>query len=376
MLFHSLGRAAGWALFTSLVVVSSARAESPVVATPTPATAPAPANTTPAAPTPTNESAAAATPPTEKAEGWSPEEITAAKARCEAVLKSLDVALTIEEPVRDGQCGTPMPVKLTRIGSVTFAPAPTLTCDMVAGLAKWIKHDLQPLARAHLGGPVTGISTMSSYSCRNAYGREDAHLSQHGKANAIDIGGFSTQHDTAMVLASWGPIAREVKAQVAKDEALKRAAEAKARTLEAKNGAKPQLRPAEPGKQFGTQPSISTSALRPAVDIELPLKPSLGISPSIGFAPPQHLGGPEGQPSAATTPTPAVPAKPAASAAAVPVVPAMPDETEAHRMQFLRLAHDTACVTFSTVLGPEANGYHRNHFHLDLSDRKSKPICE
>jgi hypothetical protein len=373
MLFHNLGRAAGWALLTSLAVVSTARAESPVVATPAPTAAPASANTAPTVPTPTNETAAA---PPEKAEGWSAEEITAAKARCEAVLKSFDVALTIEEPVRDGQCGTPMPVKLTRIGSVTFNPAPTLTCDMVAGLAKWIKQDLQPLARAHLGGPVTGISTMSSYSCRNAYGREDAHLSQHGKANAIDIGGFSTQHDTAMVLASWGPIAREVKAQVAKDEAIRRAAEAKARALEAKNGTKPPLKPAEPGKQFGTQPAIAASALRPAVDIELPLKPSLGLSPSIGFAPPQHLGGPEGQPTATAAPAPAVPVKPAANAAAAPLVPAMPDETEAHRMQFLRLAHDTACVTFSTVLGPEANGYHRNHFHLDLSDRKSKPICE
>ena len=34
---------------------------------------------------------------------------------------------------------------------------------------------------------------------------------------------------------------------------------------------------------------------------------------------------------------------------------------------FLAYAHDAACGAFTTVLGPQANAAHRNHFHLDLS---------
>jgi len=34
---------------------------------------------------------------------------------------------------------------------------------------------------------------------------------------------------------------------------------------------------------------------------------------------------------------------------------------------FLRRVHRGACDTFSTVLGPLADSYHRDHFHLDLA---------
>jgi hypothetical protein len=34
--------------------------------------------------------------------------------------------------------------------------------------------------------------------------------------------------------------------------------------------------------------------------------------------------------------------------------------------RLLRYAHDAACSQFTTVLGPEANAQHRDHFHVDL----------
>jgi hypothetical protein len=34
---------------------------------------------------------------------------------------------------------------------------------------------------------------------------------------------------------------------------------------------------------------------------------------------------------------------------------------------FLRQAHGSACGTFKTVLGPGSDGYHEDHFHLDLA---------
>jgi hypothetical protein len=34
--------------------------------------------------------------------------------------------------------------------------------------------------------------------------------------------------------------------------------------------------------------------------------------------------------------------------------------------RLLRFAHDSACATFTTTLGPEANAQHHDHLHLDL----------
>lgn len=38
---------------------------------------------------------------------------------------------------------------------------------------------------------------------------------------------------------------------------------------------------------------------------------------------------------------------------------------------FLRDVHGSACGTFRTVLGPESDRHHRDHFHLDLQNRRS-----
>ena len=39
---------------------------------------------------------------------------------------------------------------------------------------------------------------------------------------------------------------------------------------------------------------------------------------------------------------------------------------DADRRAFLRVVHRSACRRFRTVLGPDYNGAHANHFHLDL----------
>ncbi len=45
-------------------------------------------------------------------------------------------------------------------------------------------------------------------------------------------------------------------------------------------------------------------------------------------------------------------------------------------MAFLKTVHRQACQYFGTVLGPEANQAHRDHFHLDLAPRRRSNYCE
>jgi hypothetical protein len=52
------------------------------------------------------------------------------------------------------------------------------------------------------------------------------------------------------------------------------------------------------------------------------------------------------------------------------------DSTKEAASVFLHEAHDDACEIFGTVLGPDANEAHHNHFHLDMKARKHRGICE
>jgi hypothetical protein len=55
----------------------------------------------------------------------------------------------------------------------------------------------------------------------------------------------------------------------------------------------------------------------------------------------------------------------------VPVLPAKRSEPRPEQ-HFLKRIHQLACSQFATVLGPDANRDHRNHFHLDLVQRSSR----
>lgn len=279
---------------------------------------------------------------------WSEQEIKQAKAHCTAVLAGVDAIKVAEDPIKQGECGSPVLFKVSSVSkspAVELSPPVLLTCDMVASLDKWIKRDVQPQARALLGGSIIKIDTMSSYSCRNAYGRTKSRLSEHGKANAIDIASFSTAKDTTTVLAGWGLTVRELKVIAA--------AKAEAERVAAQKAA---------GGTSGTLPRVITPPASggvpvpsiPGVIISGPNGPRLPPNSALGVAP-AHLGGPKAQDG-----------KPASQVAAG-------SDT---KMRFLKEIHAAACKHFGTVLGPEANNAHKNHFHLDMAPRQRANFCE
>lgn len=317
-------------------------------------------------------------------DAWSGEEIAQAKAYCDKVLHGVEAVLEPADPIKDGECGAPAPVRLISIGrdpEITLSPPATVSCDLVVMLAGWIKEDLQPLARKHLGAPVVRLRTMSSYSCRNAYGRKSTRLSEHALANAIDVGSFATSDGKeADLLKGWGLTARDVQAIVAKAKAAAdRKKEADARKAKSRTPADATKVHAMGAKTPGpVYLTASAGALAP-----LPVrKPSMAerqwrvrlvaVGRTASPPPPErakprsasgtvlassasHLGGPDD--------------------AADDVVPRAFDPEDGIAL-FLRAAHETACKRFGTVLGPEANEAHRNHFHLDMATRKRSNYCE
>lgn len=291
--------------------------------------------------------------------GWSKEEIDIAKSRCTSLLAGLKVVMSPVDPLRQGECGSPAPVEVISIGSnpqVTLSTPVIMTCDMAAGLHKWLKNDVQPAARQILGSPVVRLDIMSSYSCRNAYGRKKTRLSEHGRANAVDVGAFVTQKGESVdVLTYWGHTERELRAQIAASAAAAKVQAAKADAIKREaERAQAALDAEKPKEHPVVRRDMAAPGLRGSIAETTAGSSTVnhGAAPTAMSLTPQHLGGPKK--SVAT----------AASSAAD------------RKQSFLRQVHAAACSTFGTLLGPEANAAHRNHFHLDMAERKSGNYCE
>ena len=179
----------------------------------------------PAASPAAGHAAGAAAPAAEPApaHGWTETEIATARARCNAVLARYEAIATPMEPIREGDCGTPYPVQVTSIGKVTLSQPAIVNCEVIAVLGDWLAMDVQPSAKQLLGARVTGLEVLSSYSCRNAYGRKRSRLSEHGRANAIDIKSFTIDRNQPVdLMADWGLTERDIKARIAAAEAAAR----------------------------------------------------------------------------------------------------------------------------------------------------------
>ena len=318
---------------------------------------------------------------------WSDREIIAALKDCLKRLAPLGAAVEIAEPVRQERCGAPAPVVLKRIGSgpnaVEFQPAPMLNCAMVASLHAWIEKTLQPAAHELLGSPVTRIRA-SGYVCRNRVGTvfHSDRLSEHALANAIDITGFVTADGRSVnVLGQWGPTVRDLReeaerAEEEEERAEEAAAEAKAAAQAAEKQAAEAARAAKAAR--GTkQADAKAAAARAREEAERKRqdaqeKDALWRKTLTRVAELKKLG----RTSDAADQTPRARRRDekknvdARSPTPTPASASKPEDRQSAERVFLRRLHDGACRTFTTVLGPDANEAHRNHFHFDLAARK------
>jgi hypothetical protein len=57
---------------------------------------------------------------------------------------------------------------------------------MAAAIGDWVREEIGPAA-ADLGAPLRSIENYDSYDCRGQNRVKGARLSEHGKANALDI---------------------------------------------------------------------------------------------------------------------------------------------------------------------------------------------
>jgi hypothetical protein len=293
-------------------------------------------------------------------EEWPAEDIARAREQCMHVLSSTSADIEWMEPVKKGTCGLPAPIRLKSIGSepkIVFDPPVQVNCRMVTALGTWAKSSLQPEAKQRFSSQVVRIVGASGYSCRNIYNLPNARLSQHALANAIDIGGFGLANGRVVgVLRGWGLTERDIKAQAK----AKAAAVAKAKAERAKGGGKDVE--AADAKLASLKGDDTRDGKPPASD-------KAAVSAKAGLAEKAKKNLTRASLTAASNGTSKAPI------AADSTTETGPAKSTKEAL-FLRAIHNGACGSFGTVLGPEANDPHRNHFHLDLIQRRSSGYCE
>ena len=140
--------------------------------------------------------------------GWPADVVAAGRAACKALLAGLDLTYKPVDPIGEqGGCGAPAPIEITAVAGVRLAPPATETCAMAAALTAWVTQDVQPAARARLGTEVTEIRTATSYACRRRNNGSSGKMSEHSKANALDMSGFTFAKRTGVTVGgkdNWG----------------------------------------------------------------------------------------------------------------------------------------------------------------------------
>jgi len=121
-----------------------------------------------------------------------------------------------DHPLHDG-CGWSNAVRMIAAGGVR-ASFDKITCEAAAALTLWLTHDLQQVAVEILGRRVAGVRSFGTYSCRNILGNPllKDRRSEHARANAVDIGGFTLTDGRSISVRSYShgdnPEARFLKA--------------------------------------------------------------------------------------------------------------------------------------------------------------------
>jgi hypothetical protein len=181
----------------------------PAEASPRPAEAPVAQPETPAE----KSAPGRADKPAEQAEPAAPQPSACRLALTEEVA----IAPSIPDIHGPGSCGGEDLVRLEAVvlgdkHRVKVAPAAILRCTMASAIADWIRTDMAPLVQ-NLGGGLSGLDNFDSYECRSFNRIAGAHLSEHGRANALDVRALELANGQSISLTD-RTVSREVRESV------------------------------------------------------------------------------------------------------------------------------------------------------------------
>jgi hypothetical protein len=86
-------------------------------------------------------------------------------------------------------CSAVAAVKLVAIG-IPVTNLGAMTCALAEPFTAWVRGAVQPAAQRRLGTTVARIESFGTFACRPINNQAGNALSEHGRANAVDVAAF------------------------------------------------------------------------------------------------------------------------------------------------------------------------------------------
>jgi hypothetical protein len=134
-----------------------------------------------------------------------------------ALTEAIAIAPSIPDIHGAGGCGGEDLVRLEAVvlpdkRQVALNPAATLRCAMASEIADWVRTDIGPLTTS-LGSAISVLDNFDSFECRGRNRVVGAPLSEHGRANALDVRAFKLANGQSISLTDRN-VPREVRENV------------------------------------------------------------------------------------------------------------------------------------------------------------------
>jgi hypothetical protein len=143
-------------------------------------------------------------PPAQAPEASEPEESPPPSACRLRLTAELAVAPSQPPLVGRGECGVEDVVRLEAVvlrdkTRVAVTPPAIVRCTFAEAIVQWVREDLAPAVRP-LGAPLRSLDNYAAYDCRGRNRIVGAKLSEHGKANALDVRSVKLANGTLLGL--------------------------------------------------------------------------------------------------------------------------------------------------------------------------------
>ena len=129
---------------------------------------------------------------------------TASPAACLDALRTSGVSFApVEDRHGPSGCGWTTAIRVTR-GAIARVDPFTASCPLALSFAMAERHAFATAARDTFERELARIDHLGTYACRNVNHARTGRLSEHARANALDIAGFAIEGGTrATVLRDW-----------------------------------------------------------------------------------------------------------------------------------------------------------------------------
>jgi hypothetical protein len=202
--WHNVSMRSGVGFFIIALACFGPLAASVAAAETIPLPRPRPVSAGPAASPPSvaapNTLASRALPPVTQPKSREPE-LTACRLR---LTRELAIVRSLPALEGAGDCAVPDVVRLEAVvlpdkSLVAVMPPATVRCSMAEEFVRWMRDDVVPAVQ-EVGAPLKGVEIYASYQCRPRNNIVGAKLSEHGRANAIDVHALKFGNGKAVVL--------------------------------------------------------------------------------------------------------------------------------------------------------------------------------